>query len=372
MLDIVRKLRVKERTRVRSRDGEETIPAEACALHRRIRILPRAILKTFLAFVLLVVLGAGGYAAWYVATPLEVAKLPAEVEIPPGAGFRTAVAQLERAGVKVRPYHFELLARALRRERDVKAGNYLLAQPLSPIELLDKLTRGDVTQAEVRLIEGWTFGQFRELLNASPDLRHDSAGLSDQALLAKIQATEKHPEGLFFPDTYLFARGSSDLAVLRRAYRTMQRHMKAEWEGRDANLPYGSLYEALVMSSIVEKETGRETERDQIAGVLVNRLRIGMRLQADPTIIYGLGQTFDGNLKKSHLLEDGPYNTYTRAGLPPTPIAMPGLASLHAAMRPAKTDALYYVSRGDGSSQFSRSIEEHNRAVTKYQLRGGR
>src|SRR5882672_9460461 len=261
MLDIVRKLRVKERTRVRSRDGEETIPAEACALHRRIRILPRAILKTFLAFVLLVVLGAGGYAAWYVATPLEVAKLPAEVEIPPGAGFRTAVAQLERAGVKVRPYHFELLARALRRERDVKAGNYLLAQPLSPIELLDKLTRGDVTQAEVRLIEGWTFAQLRAALNASADLRHHSAELDDAQILVQLDVPEEQPEGLFFPDTYLFAKGSSDLAVLRRAYRAMQRHLKAEWEARSARLPYRTPYEALIMASIIEKETGLAAER---------------------------------------------------------------------------------------------------------------
>jgi UPF0755 protein len=157
--------------------------------------------------------------------------------------------------------------------------------------------------------------------------------------------------------------------VLRRAYRAMQRHLKAEWEARDPNLPYRAPYEGLVMASIIEKETGRESERDTIGGVLTNRLRIGMRLQVDPTVIYGLGNSFDGNLKKSHLLEDGPYNTYTRAGLPPTPIAMPGRASLHSAMHPAKTDALYYVSRGDGSSQFSRNLNEHNRAVTKYQLK---
>jgi UPF0755 protein len=316
------------------------------------------------------VLSVGGYAAWYVATPLEMAKLPAEVEIPPGAGFRTTVAQLERSGVKVKPYHFEALARSLRRERDVKAGNYLFSQALTPLELLDKLTRGDVTQAEVRLIEGWTFSQFRTVLDQSPDLRHATNGLEDADILARIQATETHPEGLFFPDTYLFVKGSSDLAVLRRAYRAMQRHLKTEWDARAPNVPYQSPYEALIMASIIEKETGRASEREQIGGVLVNRLRIGMRLQVDPTVIYGLGATFDGNLKKIHLLEDGPYNTYTRVGLPPTPIAVPGLASLRAAVRPGKTDALYYVSRGDGSSQFSRNLEEHNRAVSKYQLRG--
>jgi UPF0755 protein len=304
-----------------------------------------------------------------VLAPLSVRSLPVEVEIPRGTHFRGAVAALEKAGVDVGRPRFEWLARARGRVRDVKAGNYIFNERPTPLELLDKLTRGDVMQAQVQLIEGWTFGQFRAALDASADLKHDTAGLDDAALLARLQIAEPHPEGLFFPDTYLFARGSSDLAVLRRAYRAMQRHLAAEWEARDANAPYHSAYEALIMASIIEKETGLAAEREQIGGVLVNRLRIGMRLQADPTIIYGLGDTFDGNLKKRHLLEDGPYNTYTRAGLPPTPIAMPGLASLHAALRPAKTDALYYVSRGDGSSHFSRNINEHNRAVSKYQLK---
>jgi UPF0755 protein len=264
------------------------------------------------------------------------------------------------------------LARVLRKERDIKAGSYEINEAVTPTDLLEKLTRGDVTQAEVRLIEGWTFSQFRAALDASPDLRHDTTGLEDTQILARLQAPEPHPEGLFFPDTYLFGKGSSDLAVLRRAYRAMQRHLKAEWDAKNADLPYQSPYEALIMASIIEKETGKSEERDQIGGVLVNRLRIGMRLQVDPTIIYGLGATFDGNLKRNHLTEDGPYNTYTRAGLPPTPIAMPGLASLRAAMRPGKTDAMYYVSRKDGSSHFSRTLEEHNRAVAKYQLRGAR
>jgi UPF0755 protein len=319
--------------------------------------------------VLFAVLAAAGYGAWYVWTPVAAGRLPVEVEIPRGAGFRTAMDQLERAGVRVRRYEFELLARALGRERGIKAGNYQIAEPLTPVELLEKLTRGDVSQAELRLIEGWTFSQFRAALDASTDLRHDTTGLEDAEVLARLQAPEEHPEGLFFPDTYLFARGSSDLAVLRRAYHAMQRHLQEEWEARMPNLPYRSPYEALIMASIIEKETGKAQERELIGGVLVNRLRIGMRLQVDPTIIYGLGTDFDGNLKKKHLLEDGPYNTYARAGLPPTPIAMPGQASLRSALRPAKTESLYYVSRGDGSSHFSRSLDEHNRAVSKYQLR---
>jgi len=327
-------------------------------------------LKTLIGLIVLAVLAAAGYGAWYVATPLAVARLPLEVEIPRGAGFRAALVGLEKAGIAVRPYEFELLARALGRERDIKAGSYEIAAAVKPTELLDKLTRGDVTQADVRLIEGWTFSQFRAALDASPFLRHATAGLEDAQILAQLQAPEPHPEGLFFPDTYLFAKGSSDLAVLRRAYRAMQRHLNEEWEAKDPKVPYQSPYEALIMASIIEKETGKAAERDLIGGVLVNRLRIGMRLQVDPTIIYGLGLSFDGNLKRIHLLEDGPYNTYTRAGLPPTPIAMPGLASLRSAMRPGKTDALYYVSKGDGSSQFSRTLDEHNRAVSKYQRKG--
>lgn len=314
-------------------------------------------------------LAAAGYGAWYLATPLATAKLPLEFEIPPGTGFRAATDILQRAGIEVRRYEFEALARTTGRARDVKAGNYQLAQPVTPMQLLEKLTRGDVTQAEVRLIEGWTFAQFRAVLDANPHLRHDTAGLEDAQILAKLQIPELHPEGLFFPDTYLFAKGSSDLAVLRRAYRAMQRHLAQEWAARDPSVPYRTPYDALIMASIIEKETGRGSERELIGGVLTNRLRIGMRLQVDPTVIYGLGTAFDGNLKKAHLLEDGPYNTYTRAGLPPTPISMPGRASLRAALRPAKTDALYYVSRGDGSSEFSRSLREHNRAVNKYQLK---
>jgi UPF0755 protein len=326
-------------------------------------------LKSLLSLLFFALLAALGYGAWYVTTPLATARLPLEFEIPPGTGLRAAAGIMERAGVRVRRYEFEALARTSGRAKDVKAGNYQLTQAVTPLELLDKLTRGDVTQAEVRLIEGWTFAQFRALLDASPHLRHDTAGMEDAQVLARLQVAEPHPEGLFFPDTYLFAKGSSDLAVLRRAYRAMQRHLKEEWGARHDTTPYRSPYEALIMASIIEKETGRGSERELIGGVLTNRLRIGMRLQVDPTVIYGLGAAFDGNLKKIHLLEDGPYNTYTRAGLPPTPIAMPGQASLRAALRPAKTDALYYVSRGDGSSQFSRSLQEHNRAVNKYQLK---
>lgn len=319
---------------------------------------------------LLVVLAAVGlwlYVAWYVSTPLPTKSLPVEVEIPKGTRFRDAVTILEQAGIDTGGLRFEALARGLGRAQAIKAGSYEFSRALTPLELLDKLTRGDVRQAELRFVEGWTLRQVRQALDASDHLRHDSSEMDEDALRAAIGATEPQLEGLLFPDTYLFAKGSSDIAVLRRAYHAMQRHLAAEWQARNANLPYQTPYEALIMASIIEKETGQAVERDLIAGALVNRLRIGMRLQTDPTVIYGLGESFDGNLKKIHLLTDGPYNTYTRAGLPPTPIAIPGLASLRAALQPAKTDALYYVARGDGSSQFSRTLEDHNRAVNRYQ-----
>ena len=330
----------------------------------------------FLGFLLLaavaVLSAAGAYAWWYMTTPVAMARLPIEFEVAQGASFRTAAQKLEEQGILVGRYQFELLARILQRDADIKAGSYELTGGVTPIQLLDKLTRGDVTQADVKVIEGWTFRQMRAALDASPFLRHDTLGVADAEILKRLGAGESHPEGLFFPDTYLFSKGTSDLRVLQRAYAALSRRLAQEWAARDPSVPYKSPYEALIMASVIEKETGRASERDRIAGVLVNRLRIGMLLQVDPTVIYGLGERFDGNLKKVHLLTDGPYNTYTRAGLPPTPIALTGHASLRAALRPAKTDSLYYVARGDGTSEFSRTLEEHNRAVRKYQLNGGR
>jgi len=328
--------------------------------------------KALLTLVVVALLAAGAYTGWYLTTPLRVARLPAEFELDPGMRLRGAALRIEESGVALGRLRFELLARALGRGAEIKAGSYELATAPTPLELLGKLSRGDVSQADVRFIEGWTFRQLRAALDASSFVRHDSAGMSDAQLLRKIGAAEAHPEGLFFPDTYLFARGTSDLRILRRAYQAMQRHLAQEWAARDPSVPYRTPYEALIMASIVEKETGRSDERERIAGVLVNRLRTGMMLQVDPSVIFGLGEGFDGNLKKGHLTADGPYNTYTRAGLPPTPIAAAGLASLRAALRPAKTAALYYVARGDGSSEFSRTLEEHNRAVRKYQLNGRR
>jgi UPF0755 protein len=229
------------------------------------------------------------------------------------------------------------------------------------------MTRGDVLQGEVVLVEGKTFRQFRAVLNENPDLVHDSLNLSDQEILARLGARENHPEGLFYPDTYVFNKGSSDLDVLRRAYKSMQPRLAAAWDKRDASVPLKTPYDLLTLASIVEKETGLASDRPQVAAVFANRLRRGMLLQTDPTVVYGLGQRFDGNLRKVDLQTDNPWNTYTRPGLPPTPIAMPGMASLLAAANPPASDRLYFVARGDGSSHFSATLDAHNNAVNKYQ-----
>jgi len=312
------------------------------------------------------------YLAWYALTAVEVARMPADFEVKEGARLRGVAAAMDKAGIVVGRFQFELLGRILGRASDIKAGSYEVSVPASPLDLLAMLTRGDVSQADLVLLEGWNIRQVRAAMDAHPHLRHDTAGLSSVEFLTRLGVPEPHPEGIFFPDTYLFSKGSSDVALLQRAYRAMQRHLSIEWAARAPASPYQSAREALIMASVIEKETGRADERVMVSAVLTNRLRIGMRLQADPTVIYGLGERFDGNLRKRDLLEDGPYNSYTRAGLPPTPIAMPGLASIRAALHPAKSDALYYVGRGDGSSQFSHTLDEHNRAVYRYQLRGGK
>lgn len=311
-----------------------------------------------------------GWMGYFATQPLALQASPLDFTVKAGSTLRSASRQIEEAGVAMPAWQFTLLGRALGKAAEIKAGSYQLAEGVTPLKLLEKLTRGDVTQAEIVLLEGWTFRQMRAALDAHAHVRHDTAGLTERQIIEKLGA-EGAAEGRFFPDTYLFAKGSSDLEVLKRSYRQMEKLLLTEWEQRQANLPYASPYEALIMASIVEKETGQSQDRAQIASVFINRLKKGMLLQTDPTVIYGLGERFDGNLRKRDLQADGPYNTYTRTGLPPTPIAMPGLASIQATLHPARTDAYYFVARGDGSSQFSRTLEEHNRAVAKYQLRKG-
>lgn len=310
-----------------------------------------------------------GWMVYFSNTPIKLAVPTQETELKTGSSLRGVAQQLVEQGVLREPWSFILLVRAFGKAGDVKAGNYLIANGITPYELFILLTNGNTTQASITFIEGWTFAQMRAALSTNEAVKHITMAYTDQQILNEIGAAASIPEGLFFPDTYYFSRGMSDKDILKRAYAAMQKKLDKAWQGRDVGLPYATPYEALIMASIIEKETGTPAERPLIASVFLNRLKMGMRLQTDPTVIYGLGDKFEGNLHKYNLLADTPYNTYTRSGLPPTPIAMPGLAAIEAALHPAKTNALYFVSRGDGSHVFSSSLLEHNRAVGQYQLR---
>src|SRR5690242_15046216 len=344
--------------------GKRDRPADRAPGGRR-----RFSLKRALALAALVVALAIAWLFHFAFTPVNVPEDARQLLVGPGATYRSIARQLVANGVLRERFSFVVLGRLQAHSGTIKAGIYELPQSISPIALMQKLARGDVLMAEVTFIEGWTFAQARAALDLSPALRHETAGLSDVEVLQRLKAPEAHPEGLFFPDTYRFNSGASDLQVLQRAYQTMHSRLQAAWEKRRPELPYANAYEMLIMASIIEKETGRPEDRGLIAAVFVNRLRRGMRLQTDPSVIYGLGATFDGNLRKRDLLQDAPYNTYTRTGLPPTPIALPSQASLDAAVSPAESSVLYFVSRGDGTSYFSETLEEHNRAVQKYQLK---
>jgi len=323
---------------------------------------------------IVLLLGAVGSAAWvwrWLDRPLPLATPTVELSIEPGATPREVANAWVRAGVRVPPVMLYEWFRWSGDARRIRAGSYVAGPEVTPRQLLAKMVQGEEFFERVRLLEGWTLRQFRAELARAPYLKPVSAGMSDAQLMAALGAASVPAEGRFFPDTYVYGRGVSDLTVLKRAYDHMQHRLQAEWSARADGLPLKSPDEALILASIVEKETGKASDRAQIAGVFANRLRRGMPLQTDPTVIYGLGESFDGNLRKRDLLADGPYNTYTRAGLPPTPIAMPGLASIRATLNPEHTKALYFVARGDGSSVFSESLVEHNRAVNTHQ-RGGR
>ena len=322
--------------------------------------------KIFNLMILLVLLAAAGL-SYYAFRPLTLPATPFEFDLKQRGSLKSTAQEMQQAGLLGQQWPFILLARVLGKSTQLKAGNYELKQPISLLQLLQIITNGEFSQRKISVIEGWTFRQFRAALNSDRYISHDTIGLSDLGILQRIGATENHPEGLFFPDTYNFVAGSSDLAILKVAYRTMQQRLQAAWATRAANLPLRTPYQALILASIVEKETGAASDRSMIAGVFVNRLRKNMLLQTDPTVIYGMGERFDGNLRKRDLLADTPYNTYRRRGLPPTPVALPGMAVLQAVLHPAQTDALYFVARGDGSSQFSSSLAKHNRAVNQYQ-----
>ncbi len=324
-------------------------------------------MRSLIALAVLLALLATVGMGYYAYRPMPLPATPFEFELKPGSSLKVVARDLRQAGLLTQDWPFVWLGRLLGKTGQIKAGSYALTHPVTPLELADILTRGEVVLRQIGIIEGWTFREMRTALDASPDLTHTIKGLSDAEILQRVGATESHPEGLFFPDTYRFAAGSSDLTVLKHAYQAMQRHLQEAWAAREPGLPLQTPYEALILASIVEKETGAPGDRAMIAGVFINRLRKGMLLQTDPAVIYGLGEKFDGNLRKRDLFADTAYNTYTRGGLTPTPIALPGMAALQATLHPAQTDALYFVARGDGSSQFSSNLAAHNRAVGRYQ-----
>jgi UPF0755 protein len=312
------------------------------------------------------VLGVIGWANW----PMHMKHGPVEVTIPPRSSTQAIARQISDSGAAGPALLFDLVARFDGRARHLEAGTYAIDDGMTPLELLGKIERGDVVQIELVIPEGWTFHQMRSAIASDHDLMPTVAQFDDSQILRAIGAAESSPEGLFFPDTYRFARGTPDIEIYKRAYLSMARHLRDAWAVRNPGLPLDSPYQALILASIVEKETGRSEDRPLIAAVFINRLQKHMLLQTDPSVIYGLGGRYDGTLHKSDLTADTPYNTYLREGLPPTPISMPGAAALAAATNPAASDLLYFVARGDGSSQFSGDLDQHKRAVDMYRKGG--
>jgi len=305
--------------------------------------------------------------AYFALTPMALPATPYEFTVNSGSGLKAVARQLANDGVLAEPESLWIVARLLGRGQAIKAGTYRLERATTPLELIDKMERGDVVLDEILFVEGSTLRQWLAQLAAQPKIRQTLAGKSEMDLRGMLGEIDPL-EGWFFPDTYRYAPGTTDLDILKRAHAAMKKKLDEAWAARDPGIVLATPYEALTMASIVEKETGQGVERPIIASVFENRLRRGMRLQTDPTVIYGLGERYDGAIHKRDLLEDTPWNTYTRDGLPPTPIAMPGAASIRAVLHPASTPYLYFVARGDGTHEFTASLEEHNRAVAKYQL----
>jgi UPF0755 protein len=305
----------------------------------------------------------------YANTPLPLISAEKIVVIKPNSGLSSIANQLVAQGVFHNALPFILLARSLNKQSALQAGEYTFEAEATPLTILLALNQGKTTKGTITFIEGKTFKDMRVKLQSNSAIENTINNVSDAAVMQLIGASQKHPEGLFFPDTYHFNKGTKDIVILKNAYNAMMQKLAIAWQNRADNLPYQNSYQALIMASIIEKETGKASERQTIAGVFVNRLRMGMLLQTDPTVIYGMGDTFDGNIRRKDLRKDTDYNTYTRSGLPPTPIAMPSLAAIEAALHPEKTKALYFVGKGDGSHEFSNSLVQHNRAVAKYQLK---
>ena len=328
-------------------------------------------MRKLLSLLVILSLLMATWLTWVTFIPHTPASMPLVVDVPAGQSLSQTAEQFAQQDAIKSAWAFQIVARLTGLDTRIKAGDYRLVKATSMWELFTRLEKGEAGEYTITAFEGWTFRQFRQALAKHPALKHDTAALSDRELLQKLGSEHDHPEGLFFPDTYFFLKGTSEFALLKRAYDKMQQELQRAWEVRQPNLPYKTPYELLKMASIIEKETGHEEDRAHVAAVFVNRLNIGMRLQTDPSVIYGVGAAYNGKITKRHLLTDTPYNTYTRAGLTPTPIALPGRAALEAAANPAPSRALYFVARGDGTSQFSETLDEHNAAVRKYILGKG-
>ena len=305
----------------------------------------------------------------FLSEPIELGEDSLVLNVERGTSLRGLSEELTERGIVHHPYFFMAMAYLSDSATSLKAGEFEIPNGITPPKLLGLLTSGKVVQRAFTLVEGWNY---RDALAAmEKDERLEKVLGEDpsaEMIMASLGHPGEHPEGRFFPDTYHFSKGTSDLDILRRSFETMEQVIDEEWKRRQEGLPLRSRYEALILASIVEKETGLVSERPTIAGVFVRRLNMGMKLQTDPTVIYGLGESFDGNLTKAHLRGDTPYNTYVHQGLPPTPIALPGRAAIHAVLHPEEGDSIYFVAKGDGSHQFSATLDEHNRAVRQYQL----
>jgi peptidoglycan lytic transglycosylase G len=331
----------------------------------------RRTLLALLAIAGLVVASGALYVRHWLALPLAIGPEPVIVEVQRGQSLTTVARDLAAQGLLTHPRLLALYGRVIGADSHMHAGEFSIKPGTTPVGLLQAFVSGTVVQHAVTVVEGWTFRDLRKALAAEPRLEHKTSGMTDAAVMLALGEGDRPPEGLFFPDTYLFGKGTSDIDLLRQSRDRMRRELAAAWATRQENLPLKDDYEALILASIVERETGHPDERARIAGVFVERLRRGMRLQTDPTVIYGLGENFDGNLRRADLERDGPYNTYTRAGLPPTPIALPGAAALRAAVQPDERGELYFVATGagDGRHAFSKTLVEHEAAVRQYLVR---
>ncbi len=325
------------------------------------------VLLPLLLVVLIVASGAAG--AWYwMHKPLDLTADKIDFVVDPGSSPRTVARTLNAAGIPMWEPGFVWMARLTEQDKLIKAGGYQANKGDSPWLLLERLARGDMSQRQVMFLEGWTYRQMRQALREHPDVKQTLGDTTDEELMARLGSDIKQPEGLFFPDTYVFTPGSTDFELLRRAYQEGQRILKDTWAKRSPDLPIATPYEALVLASIVEKETGHGPDRARVSGVFVNRLKLGMLLQTDPTVIYGMGDAYQGRIRKRDLQTDTPWNTYTRPGLPPTPIAASGRAALLAAVQPEQHKFIFFVSRGDGTSEFTVNLADHNRSVSRFIL----